>query len=112
MAQYRYGKKKNFIQRINGLALSVVAFIVIIFVFIFVIADISEDTDDRRQQALETAIERSIVSCYCIEGTYPPSLDYIVEHYGLTYDSDMFFVDYQAIGSNILPDVTVIRKGD
>ena len=52
----------------------------------------------------------SIVNCYCVEGTYPPSLSYLTEHYGLTYDKDLFFVDYQAIGSNIFPDVTVIRK--
>ena len=39
-------------------------------------------------------------------------LSYMEEHYGLTYDKDLFFVDYQPIGSNIRPDVTVIsRKG-
>jgi hypothetical protein len=32
------------------------------------------------------------------------------ENYGLTYDEDLFFVDYQTIGSNILPDVTIIEK--
>ena len=36
-------------------------------------------------------------------------LEYLESHYGLTYDHDLFFVDYQAIGSNIMPDVTIVR---
>ena len=47
-----------------------------------------------------------------MEGTYPQSLDYLKEYYGLMYDEDLFFVDYQVMGSNILPDVTIIEKGD
>ena len=29
----------------------------------------------------------------------------------LTYDEDLFFVDYQTVGANIYPDVTIIEKG-
>lgn len=55
---------------------------------------------------------RSITYCYTIEGAYPESLDYLKEHYGLVYDEDLFFVDYRVSGSNILPDITVIERGD
>ena len=41
-----------------------------------------------------------------------PSLSYMEEHYGLTYNEELFFVDYQPIGSNIFPNATIIRKGD
>ena len=51
------------------------------------------------------------MQCYAIEGRYPPSLEYMEEHYGLVYDKDIFFVDYQPIGSNLYPDVTVISIG-
>lgn len=112
MAAYHYGKRKTLLSGISGLALSVVFFLLVLFSFLFAISSISASTTDRQQEALENAINRSIVNCYCVEGTYPPSLDYLVEHYGLTYDSELFFVDYQAIGANILPDVTIIRKGD
>ena len=27
------------------------------------------------------------------------------------YDEDLFFVDYQTVGANIYPDVTIIEKG-
>ena len=89
---------------------SILFFVVLIIYFVFAINGISEDTVDRQQSSLELALNRGIVSCYSVEGTYPPNLDYLVNHYGLLYDKDTFFVDYQAIGSNIYPDVTIIRK--
>ena len=110
MARFNYGVDRSLKNRINPGSISIIIFFVLIFVFMFAIAGISESTTDRQQAALENAINRSIVNCYCVEGTYPPSLSYLTEHYGLIYDKDLFFVDYQAIGSNIFPDVTVIRK--
>ena len=60
---------------------------------------------------LEKAVNRSITQCYALEGTYPPDMEYLTAHYGLTYDEDLFFVDYQTVGANIYPDVTIIEKG-
>ena len=110
MARYHYGIERSIKSRRNGSSLSIVIFLVLVTVFLFAISSISDTTKEHQQEALESALNRSIVSCYCVEGTYPPSLSYLSEHYGLTYDKDLFFVDYQAIGSNIFPDVTVIRK--
>ena len=53
---------------------------------------------------------RGIIHCYSMEGAYPESLQYLKDHYGLTYDEDRFFVDYQVLGSNLLPDVTIIDR--
>ena len=47
-----------------------------------------------------------------MEGSYPESLDYLKEHYGLTYDDHYFFVDYHAAGANLFPDVTIIERGE
>ena len=63
-----------------------------------------------QQESLEKAIARDIVQCYAIEGQYPPTLQYMEEHYGLTYDKDTFFVDYQPIAANLYPDYTVILR--
>ena len=76
----------------------------------FGIRYISENTIAKQQESLETALQRCVVQCYAVEGTYPPSLAYLQEHYGLTYDEDLFFVDYTIVGSNLLPDITIIRK--
>ena len=76
--------------------------------FLLGLSSISETTLSKQQESLETAITRDITHCYAVEGFYPPSLSYMEEHYGLRYDKDLFFVDYQPIGSNIRPDVTIL----
>lgn len=82
----------------------------VILIFILGINSISETTVTKQKESLETAINRNIIHCYAVEGFYPPSLEYMEENYGLTYDKDLFFVDYQPIGSNIRPDVTILVK--
>lgn len=47
-----------------------------------------------------------------LEGVYPESLEYLKEHYGLTYNEDRYIVNYEALGSNLMPDVTVMEKQD
>ena len=59
---------------------------------------------------LQKALDRSITQCYALEGTYPNNLEYLEEHYGLTYNKKHFYVDYQYIGGNLRPDVTIIEK--
>lgn len=82
----------------------------LLLLFWFGLSSISESTVSRQQESLETALNRDIIHCYAVEGFYPPSLGYIEEHYGLVYDKDLFFVDYQPIGSNLRPDVTILVK--
>ena len=57
---------------------------------------------------LKIAVKNDIIHCYALEGAYPESLAYIEEHYGLTYDSSRFLIDYEPVAKNIMPDVTVI----
>lgn len=84
--------------------------LLILFVFIYSLSSISEATILKQQESLENALAKDITHCYAVEGFYPPSLSYLEKQYGLTYDKDLFFVDYRPIGSNIRPDVTIILK--
>lgn len=76
--------------------------------FFYLINTVDQSTVEKQRESLDTAINKDILHCYAVEGYYPPSLDYLKEHYGLTYDEDLFFVDYRPIGSNIRPDVTIL----
>ena len=78
--------------------------------FVQGIGSVSESTLTKQQESLETALGRSISQCYAVEGCYPPSLEYLEQHYGLLYDKNSFFVDYDYYGSNLLPEVTVLRR--
>ncbi len=90
--------------------MSLLCFIVIITVFIYGISKVSSRTDSQALETLQNAVSRDIVRCYAIEGVYPENLEYLKDHYGLTYDESRFVVDYQPLGQNILPDVTIIDK--
>ena len=90
--------------------LPILSFIVLFVLFLQGIGSVSESTLSKQQESLETALERSISQCYAVEGSYPPSLEYLKQHYGLLYDEDSFFIDYEYYGSNLLPEVTVLRR--
>jgi hypothetical protein len=80
--------------------------------FISGVTSVDSTTTDEQAKSLETAVRRSIAQCYAVEGTYPPSLDYLKEHYGLIYDTESYYIDYTAIGSNIMPDVTILPRSE
>ena len=87
-------------------------FFAITFILFFIkgIGSVDDMTCTEEAKSLENVLRKDIAHCYAVEGTYPPNLDYIQEHYGLNYDEDKFYVDYTSIGSNIMPDITIIPK--
>lgn len=95
---------------IRNLILSAALFVLIIFISYQAFASVSHQTSEEELQALESALNRSIMHCYAIEGQYPESLDYIKENYGLTYNESLFTVHYQPLGANLMPDVTITVK--
>jgi len=94
-------------RRILGYVLTA-AFIAAVF-----FAAIGQLTQDRQEQAklqLEDILRKTAAACYAAQGFYPPSVDYMCAHYGLTYDTEQFQVEYERFASNLMPDITVIEK--
>lgn len=95
---------------VRNTIISIAFFVCVFLVFYFGVSTMSERTTLQEKGTLETAINRGVVHCYAIEGSYPTDLQYLVNNYGLVYDSDKYFVDYQTLGSNIMPDITIIDR--
>lgn len=91
-------------------ALSLLLFLFIGCAFYLSVSALGEDTDKKQKESLQTAIQQGVIHCYATEGHYPESLDYLVKSYGIRYDSKKYFIDYQILGANILPDVTIIDR--
>lgn len=106
----RFTTKKEYLIRLPRIRLIYIVCPILLLVFLFGLSSIHDTTLQKQQESLETALTRDITHCYAVEGYYPPSLEYIEEHYGLTYDKDLFFVDYRPVGSNMRPSVTVILR--
>lgn len=95
----------------RNILISIVIFFVVFFCFQLALSSLSKHTEEEELQTLKAALSRDITQCYAVEGRYPESLDYLKKNYGLHYDETRYFIDYQPLGSNILPEVTIIQKG-
>lgn len=69
----------------------------------------SGQAQEGREQ-LETALRRAAVACYAAEGMYPPTLDYLVEHYGIQINENRYRVFYEVFAENLMPEITVLDK--
>jgi len=102
----RPGLKKRILESMN---FSVFFFVAVIIAFLFGISFISSTSARDQKDVLTDAVSRDIIHCYAVEGYYPPSLAYIEDHYGLTYDKSRYLIDYVPIGDNIMPTVTILE---
>ena len=103
--------KKEFKKRIfSSFSLSIVVFVVVIVLFIYGVSAVSNSSVVNDKEILTEAIEHDIIHCYCVEGMYPPSVKYMQDHYGLTYDTEKFIIDYEYIGANIMPKFMIIPR--
>lgn len=89
---------------------SVCLFALLLFLLSHTADSIRQSNAAEQMAILEKAVNRSITQCYALEGTYPPDMEYLTAHYGLTYDHDQYFIDYQYIGANLRPDITILKR--
>lgn len=59
---------------------------------------------------LRQSARRAVVQCYAIEGNYPADVEYLEQNYGLEYNHDKYFIDYQIFASNVMPDLEVYER--
>ena len=77
--------------------------------FLAALTNLSQDRAAEDKQQLERALTKAAVSCYAIEGAYPPSLEYLVERYGIQINPARYTVKYELFASNFMPDITVVE---
>lgn len=91
--------------------ISTVIALLVSFAILFAVGRVMGQIDERSRQAgLETArdaIERTVRQCYALEGTYPPSLAYLEEHYGLTVSRERYTVYYEVVAGNLPPIIDI-----
>lgn len=91
----------------------IVAGILAIAAVIFVLTAVSNLERGKQEQdirQLELVLRRTAVACYAVEGAYPPDVEYMRAHYGLTYDESRYIVHYDVFASNFMPDITVMER--
>lgn len=93
-------------RNVISLILSVLIFcIVLIGLF-----NMNRSTQKNAQTSLEKAMQRSIMECYTMEGSYPKKLSYLEKNYYLAYDHQTYKVIYHYNGDQQLPSFKVVRR--
>lgn len=93
--------------RIFPVILAAAAACLILF---FVFSTGSGGSGDSQAEAMKQAVMRCCVQCYAIEGVYPPSIEYLRENYGLSINTDDYYVVYDVFASNVPPEVRIVSK--
>lgn len=109
MSRFHYGVSKTK-SPVKRMILSIGFFVLLFLFFLYATGSLSKGNIERQKESLNNAINKDIVYHYATTGNYPSTLAQIEELYGLTYDKDLFFVDYDVRGQNIMPTVTIIEK--
>ena len=89
---------------------SILLALAVLLCFLIAVSRLEQGADAEGRQQLEEALRRTAVACYAAEGFYPPSVDYMVQHYGLQYDKDAYRVHYEIFASNLMPEITVVER--
>lgn len=93
---------------IRGLAIPVLA-AAALFCFLAALSNLTQGQGEEGRRQLEDSLRRAAVACYAAEGIYPPTLDYLEEHYGIQIDRDRYAVFYDIFAENLMPGITVVE---
>ena len=95
----------------RDLVVSILIFCAIICLFWYGFSNTIQANSAQQLNVTRTAIQKSIVNCYAVEGSYPPNIQFVEDHYGIKIDHSKYIVNYELIGSNVMPSVQVLEKG-
>ena len=65
---------------------------------------------EKQAASIEKTIYDRALQCYVIEGSYPESLSYLEENYGLAVNKEDYTVVYTPYAENQPPEIKVIYR--
>ena len=98
--------------RISKKDLGAVAFfLALMLAFVLLINGITEKGGSQELDMVRDAVKNAALTCYAVEGAYPADLEYLREHYRLSYNEEKYIVYYEAFASNLMPSIQVAERG-
>lgn len=73
-------------------------------------AAISQDVRQKGAVSVRDAILSGAVQCCAIEGSYPSSLEYLEDHYGVAVNREDYVITYSVFAENVMPTVVVVPR--
>lgn len=107
---YRELTRQDVVRRRVYRIIAVVVLCLVVVVLWFVWNNAQASMRDQAAASIRTTILDTAMQCCAIEGSYPMTLQYMEDNYGLRINRDDYMVSYEAFASNVLPTVTVVPK--
>ncbi|MCL1999577.1 MAG: hypothetical protein FWG65_12520 [Turicibacter sp.] len=95
-------------ENIRALFMPLLFLFVTLGIVVYGLNQASEASREEARRTLEESLQRAIITSYAIEGRYPPTLEHIVNNFGIRIDESRFVVFYEVFASNIMPALAVI----
>ena len=89
---------------------SLALFCAIVLMVLYGFQNVAETSSAENLRMTEDSLRRAVVSCYALEGQYPPDIAYLQEYYGLQIDTNRYLVHYEIFAENMMPDITVLER--
>ncbi len=89
---------------------TVVLFAAVVIMMLYGFQNAAQSSAEESLRMTEDHLRRAVVSCYALEGRYPPNIEYLREEYGLQIDEEEYIVHYEIFAENIMPDITVLER--
>ena len=70
----------------------------------------SEASEQEGFRQAELSVRQAAVSIYALEGAYPESYEALRQRSGIAIDEEKYAVVYEIFASNIMPEITVVRR--
>lgn len=94
----------------KGLVITLAVFLAVIALFSVLTARASSSGIEEQKQLLERALRGAAVTSYAVSGSYPATLEALVQEYGVIIDEDRFIVLYDVFAPNVMPSITIIVR--
>ena len=91
-------------------AAGLVVFIAMALFMLYCLQSAAQSSQEEGLRITEDALRRAVVSCYALEGRYPPDVAYLQKQYGLQVNEDKYIVHYEIFAENIMPEITVLER--
>lgn len=91
-------------------AAGLVVFIAMALFMLYGLQSAAQSSQEEGLRITEDALRRAVVSCYALEGRYPPDVAYLQKQYGLQVNEDKYIVHYEIFAENIMPEITVLER--
>ena len=95
-------------KRRRTIVVAVLAALVVVAVIVGMV--IRQNSREQGAMALRKSIANAAARCCAVEGSYPASLSYLEEKYGVVVNTQDYVVTYEAYASNIAPTVVVVPR--